>query len=201
MKYKYILMTGLLVMGLSSCNDFLEVEAPSKYDNEYVFNDKTEINRALNGVYAQLLSGDMYGSAYLSTFCLNSDVDMAVYTSDVATTNSYRRFDCTPMGGDIEKIWNAAYKGVEYANNFIYQLENSELYGSGDEELYQMMGEAKVIRAMFYHDLVVMFGDIPFSLAPVSGTDDSSTLLLPVTDRDEVHEALIEDLKSIAPKM
>ena len=53
MKYKYILMTGLLVMGLSSCNDFLEVEAPSKYDNEYVFNDKTEINRALNGVYAQ----------------------------------------------------------------------------------------------------------------------------------------------------
>lgn len=61
MKYKYILMTGLLVMGLSSCNDFLEVEAPSKYDNEYVFNDKTEINRALNGVYAQLLSGDMYG--------------------------------------------------------------------------------------------------------------------------------------------
>ena len=92
MKYKYILMTGLLVMGLSSCNDFLEVEAPSKYDNEYVFNDKTEINRALNGVYAQLLSGDMYGSAYLSTFCLNSDVDMAVYTSDVATTNSYRRF-------------------------------------------------------------------------------------------------------------
>ena len=33
MKYKYILMTGLLVMGLSSCNDFLEVEAPWMCDS------------------------------------------------------------------------------------------------------------------------------------------------------------------------
>lgn len=201
MKLKYILIIGLVAMGLSSCNDFLEVEAPSKYDNGYIFNDKTEINRALNGVYAQLLSNDTYGGAYLSTFCLNSDVDMAIYTSDVATNNSYRRFDCSPLGGEIEKAWNAAYKGVEYANNFINQLENSALYVTGDEELDQMMGEAKVLRAMFYHDLVVMFGDIPFSLKPVSGADDNSSLLLPVTDREEIHKALIEDLKSIAPKM
>lgn len=201
MKLKYILITGLVAIGLSSCNDFLDVEAPSKYGNEYVFSDKTEINRALNGVYAQLLSGDTYGGAYLSTFCLNSDVDMAIYTSDEKTTNSYRRFDCTPMGGEIQKTWNAAYKGVEYANNFIHQLENSELYKEDDEELHQMMGEAKVLRAMFYHDLIVMFGDIPFSLTPVAGDDDNTALLLPVTDREEAHKLLIEDLKSIASKM
>ncbi|WP_044262264.1 RagB/SusD family nutrient uptake outer membrane protein [Bacteroides timonensis] len=201
MKLKYIFMTSLVALGLSSCNDFLEVEAPSKYENGYVFNDRTEIDRALNGVYAQLLSSDTYGSAYLSTFCLNSDVDMAIYTNDVATNNSYRRFDCSPTGGEVEKTWNAAYKGVEYANNFIYQLENSELYAEGDEELNQMMGEAKVMRAMFYHDLVVMFGDIPFSLEPSSGAEDNGSLLLPVTDREEIHKVLIADLKSIAPKM
>lgn len=201
MKLKYILITGLVAMGLSSCNDFLDVDAPSKYENDYIFNDKTEINRALNGVYAQLLSGDTYGNAYLTTFCLNSDVDMNVYTSDVATTNSYRRFDCTPMGGEIEKAWNAAYKGVEYTNNFIYQLENSALYAEGDEELDQMMGEAKVLRAIFYHDLIVMFGDIPFSMKPVAGADENSSMMLPVTDREVIHKALIEDLKTIAPKM
>lgn len=83
MKLKYILVTGLLTMGFSSCSDFLDVDAPSKYDNEYIFSDKTEVNRALNGVYAQLLSNDTYGSAYLGTFCLNSDVDMKIYTNDV----------------------------------------------------------------------------------------------------------------------
>ena len=60
-----------------TCNDYLNVDAISKYDTEYVFSEKTEINRALNGVYAQLLNGSTYGGAYMSTFCLNSDVDMA----------------------------------------------------------------------------------------------------------------------------
>ena len=195
MKIKNLFYSGLLLAGLASCNDFLDVDAPSKYENDYVFNDKTEINRALNGVYAQLLSGDTYGGAYLSTFCYNSDVDMAVYTNDVATNNSYRRFDCTPLGGEIEKAWNAAYKGVEYANNFIYQLEKSDLYKAGDEELNQMMGEAKVLRAVFYHDLVVMFGDVPFALTPVAGADSNDAMLLPVTDREKVQQALIDDLK------
>ena len=201
MKIKNLFYSGLLLAGLASCNDFLDVDAPSKYENDYVFNDKTEINRALNGVYAQLLSGDTYGGAYLSTFCYNSDVDMAVYTNDVATNNSYRRFDCTPLGGEIEKAWNAAYKGVEYANNFIYQLEKSDLYKAGDEELNQMMGEAKVLRAVFYHDLVVMFGDVPFALTPVAGADSNDAMLLPVTDREKVQQALIDDLKQAAPGM
>ncbi|MBQ8673330.1 MAG: RagB/SusD family nutrient uptake outer membrane protein [Bacteroides sp.] len=201
MKLKNILFSGLLLAGLSSCNDFLDVEAPSKYGNDYIYQDKTEINRALNGVYAQLLDGNTYGAAYLSTFCLNSDVDMAVYTNEVATDNSYRRFDCTPQGGEIEKAWNAAYKGVEYANNFIYQLENSDLYKEGDEELEQMLGEAKVLRAVFYHDLIVMFGDIPFSVTPVSGAEDNNALILPVVDRETAHKTLIEDLKAVAPKM
>lgn len=200
MKFKYILISGLVLAGMASCSDFLEVDAPSKYDNEYVFNDKTEINRALNGVYAQMLSNDTYGEAYLSTFCLNSDVDFSDNATDVATTNNYRRFDCDATGGNIEKTWNAAYKGIEYASNFIYQLENSPLYAEADEELYQMMGEAKVLRAMFYHDLIVMFGDIPFSLKPMSA-GETDGMLLPVVAREEAHKALIDDLKAIAPHM
>ena len=78
MKIKNIIIAGLVAVGFSACNDYLDVDAPSKYDNDYVFSDKTEINRALNGVYAQLLTNDLYGNAYLSTFCLNSDVDMNI---------------------------------------------------------------------------------------------------------------------------
>ena len=76
MKIKNIVIAGLVAVGFSSCNDYLEVDAPSKYDNEYVFSEKSEMSRVLNGVYAQLLTNDLYGRAYLSTFCLNSDVDM-----------------------------------------------------------------------------------------------------------------------------
>ena len=57
MKIKNIFFVGIALAGLTSCNDYLSVDAPSKYDNTYVFSNVNEINRALNGVYAQLLSG------------------------------------------------------------------------------------------------------------------------------------------------
>lgn len=61
MKLKYIFMTGLVMANLTSCNDYLDVDTPSKYGDDYVFSTKTEIDRALNGVYAQLLNNNLYG--------------------------------------------------------------------------------------------------------------------------------------------
>ncbi|WP_349874967.1 RagB/SusD family nutrient uptake outer membrane protein, partial [Bacteroides cellulosilyticus] len=168
------------------------------YDSEGVFGEKTEINRALNGVYAKLMSGDFYGDAYFTKFVFNSDVEFTTNTSDVATNNSFRRFDGNSTASDVEKFWNAAYSGVEYANNFVYYLERSPLYSTEDAEIMQMMGEAKVIRAMFFHDLVTYFGDIPFTFEPASVVEN---YVMPIVSRDEVYKTLIEDLKSIAPYM
>ena len=69
----------------------------------------------------------------------------------------------------------------------------------GSECMLQWIGEAKCLRAMIYHDLVVMFGDVPFSFEPatIHGTD----FVIPIKDREEIQKALIEDLKKIAPYM
>lgn len=198
MKLKYLFFAALASLGFTACSDFLDVDSVSKYDSEGVFSEKTEINRALNGVYAKLMSGDFYGDAYFTKFVFNSDVEFTTNTSDVATNNSFRRFDGNSTASDVEKFWNAAYSGVEYANNFVYYLERSPLYSTEDAEIMQMMGEAKVIRAMFFHDLVTYFGDIPFTFEPASVVEN---YVMPIVSRDEVYKTLIEDLKSIAPYM
>ena len=198
MKLKCLFFAALASLGFTACSDFLDVDSVSKYDSEGVFGEKTEINRALNGVYAKLMSGDFYGDAYFTKFVFNSDVEFTTNTSDVATNNSFRRFDGNSTASDVEKFWNAAYSGVEYANNFVYYLERSSLYSTEDAEIMQMMGEAKVIRAMFFHDLVTYFGDIPFTFEPASVVEN---YVMPIVSRDEVYKTLIEDLKSIAPYM
>ena len=198
MKLKYLFFAALASLGFTACSDFLDVDSVSKYDSEGVFGEKTEINRALNGVYAKLMSADLYGDAYFTKFVFNSDVEFTTNTSDVATNNSFRRFDGNSTASDVEKFWNAAYSGVEYANNFVYYLERSPLYSTEDAEIMQMMGEAKVIRAMFFHDLVTYFGDIPFTFEPASVVEN---YVMPIVSRDEVYKTLIEDLKSIAPYM
>lgn len=200
MKLKYLFFAALTSLGLSACSDFLDVDSVSKYDTEGVFSEKSEINRALNGVYAKLMDGNFYGDAYYSKFAFNSDVEFASFTSDVATDNSPKRFDCNSRSGDVEKFWNAGYTGAEFANNFIYYLERSPLYNTEDEELMQMMGEAKVIRAMFFHDLVTYFGDIPFRFTP-SAEMDQKDFVMPIVSRDEIYQTLIADLEEIAPYM
>lgn len=199
MKLKNILVIGLISLTLASCNDFLDVESPSSYSEEFVFSQKTEINRALNGVYASILVNDLYGKAFQRSFILNSDVEMMISSTNVATHNSYARFDCDDQGSEINKYWQAAYKAIEDANRFIYNLENSPLYNEEDAEIMQMMGEAKCIRAMVYHDMVVMFGDIPFTFRPASQL--GGDYVIPIMDRKEIQDNLINDLKAIAPKM
>ena len=85
----------MALLSLTACYDFLDVDAPSSYTEEFVYGQKTEINRALNGVYAQALVGDLYGNAYQSTFVLNSDVDMSISSNSAHAHNTYRRFRAT----------------------------------------------------------------------------------------------------------
>lgn len=199
MKLKNILYPGIALLSLTACNDFLDVEAPSAYTVDFVFSQQSEIERALNGVYAQALSGDLYGNAWQSTFVLNSDVDMKISSTTTHAHDSYQRLDCDDQGSAIYKYWTASYNLIEYANKFIRGVESSELYQDPTQELLQMLGEAKCLRAMAYHDLVVMFGDVPFTFTPASdlGTD----FVIPVAKREVIQQALIDDLKKASRTM
>ena len=199
MKIKNILLTGMAALALASCNDYLDVDAPSSYTEEFVFSQKTEVVRALNGVYAQALVNELYGDYYQRTFILNSDVDMMASNASAHEHNTYARFDCDDQGKEIYKYWTAAYNLIEYANKFIHSAENSSLYDTSDSEFMQWIGEAKCLRAMAYHDLVVMFGDVPFTMQPAS--ELSSGFVIPIADREEIQKAIIDDLKGIAPYM
>lgn len=193
MKLKNIMWAGFSALALVSCDDYLDVDAPSAATDEFVYSQKSEITRALNGVYAKALVNDLYGNAWQRTFVYNSDVDMQISSSNAHEKNSYARFDCDYLGGEIGKYWTAAYRLIEYANKFVYGVETGTFYQEGDAEVLQQLGEAKCLRAMAYHDLVVMFGDVPFVFEPaaINGAD----YVPPVMDRLAIQDSIIKDLQ------
>ncbi|MBQ8866523.1 MAG: RagB/SusD family nutrient uptake outer membrane protein [Bacteroidaceae bacterium] len=199
MKLKNIFWAGLSALALGSCDDYLDVEAPSAYTEEWVFSQKSEIDRALNGVYAQAIVNNLYGNHYQRTFIYNSDVDMQINATNASSDNSYARFDCTDRGGEIAAFWKAAYNLIEYTNRFVRSAEASEFYEVRDAEVMQQIGEAKCLRAMVYHDLVVMFGDIPFVFHPAA--EKGSDFIPAVLDRQVIQDSIIKDLQGIAPYM
>ena len=198
MKKKNILIAGLVLVGLTACSDFMEPDAPSSVTDDYVFSNLNEANSLLNGVYAAIANNNTYGNAYLTTYDLNSDVEFTTSSaeSQVAAHNEYKLFDAEADASGLMSTWNAAYTLIERANNFVNAAERSSL--KDNEDMLQMIGEAKCMRAMQYLDLVIMFGDIPFSL---TRSYDAESLVMPQTDRDVILTTLINDLKAAAPKM
>lgn len=198
MKLKNIIICGLSLTALTACNDYLDVEAPSKVTDEQIFSSTDEADRLLNSVYESLCSSNTYGSAYLTTFNFNSDVEFATSSSEIqsASHNEWKLFDGEADGSNVKSTWDAAYETIERANNFVNAAEQSQLYG--DEDLYQMIGEAKCIRAMNYLDLVTLWGDVPFTF---TRTYEQESLIMPMSTREEILTALINDLKEAAPKM
>lgn len=201
MRKNIIILAGVL-LSLTSCNKgFLDVSSDSKYEADYVFGNKEEINRVLTSVYASLMSNDTYGNAYFSTFALNNDVEFTPFAGELRSVNGedFRAFDGTQHGPTIQRFWNKQYEGIERANIFIKGIQNSAVFSTTDKDLTQQLGEAKVLRAMMYHDLVVMFGDIPFTT--VEAMELNSNFVLPVTDRNEILSFLIKDLIEAGPGM
>lgn len=219
MKLNKIFISGLAMLALTSCNDYLEVDpATNVASTELVFGSDGEIRTALYGVYAKVCSDNLFGGKLYNDFQLNSDVDFYANSNEAAAGNQPRRFDVRSDAGNVETLWNNLYSAVETANEFIFNLQNSSIYAEETEDaaseaadgtittvqvpkvtdVTQMMGEAKVMRAMFYHELLSYWGDIPFTLQSTYETDNLNPAITP---RQEVSDALIDDLQHAAEYM
>ncbi|MCD8203292.1 MAG: RagB/SusD family nutrient uptake outer membrane protein [Prevotella sp.] len=200
-KFIYTSLALLLsLMGISSCSDYLDVDSPSTFTDDYIFSSTEEANRLLNNVYYKICRNNSYGNYYLTTFNYNSDVEFTTSTAETQSTshNEYKLFDCEADASTLQTLWETVYSGIESTNNFICAAEQSELYEEKDTALLQMIGEAKCLRAMSYLDFVIYFGDIPFSM---TRTYDSESLVMPMADRNDILDALITDLAEAAPTM
>ncbi|MBD5270686.1 MAG: RagB/SusD family nutrient uptake outer membrane protein [Bacteroides sp.] len=200
MKLRNIFIAGLSVLALSGCNDYLEVDAPSKNLPQDVFTDARAMQRALNGVYASLLTSNMFGDKLINTFVRNSDVEYATNSSEYTSTNKYCRFDCDPDGGDLKSTWEDCYHAIELCNLFIEGAEASPAYTkeNPDPEVVQMLGEVKAIRGIIYHELIWNWGDVPFSF---NSSQTTETTIYPITDRIEILDRCIKDIAAIADDM
>jgi len=219
MKLNKIFISGLAMLSLTTaCNDYLETDpATNAAVPDLVFGSEGETRTALYGVYAKICADNLFGNQLYNTFQLNSDVDFYANSNEAAAGNQPRRFDVRSDASNVEALWNNLYSGVETANEFIYNLGKSAIYKEetkeeaieGDEgmvttiapvvtNLTHMMGEAKVMRAMFYHELLSYFGDVPFTMQATFETDN---FVPEVKARKDISDALIADLKKAAEYM
>jgi hypothetical protein len=91
----------------------------------------------------------------------------------------------------VENYWEIYYQAIYRMNNIIKNAE-------GNDALNSLVGEVRFLRALYYFDMVRMWGDIPLVTTPVSGSEAYGIARSNVSD---VYAQIIDDLNYAASNL
>jgi hypothetical protein len=184
-----------VILSLTTCDEYFEVEPVSSFEPENVFTNVEYTKQTIIGIYQLMTRDESYSKRISMYYGVDTDIGMCSGDDLDNGRRNIARYTCSPGNDEIEKPWSNLYKGIERANICIANIPASSLYKGGTEdeqfELKRCYGEALTLRALFYYELIRNWGDVPFTLLPAQAGDDFN---LPKTDRDTIYEQIINDL-------
>ena len=148
----------LTMTALTSCSDFLNREPTNSSDAEDAIATARDAEVAINGIMNKMSASTYYGRNML----LYADAkggDLTIYANGRGNDNLYT-FNHTPTSGTYSGFWSQIYDCVMQANNLIDNIDR--LQAEGNTTLNYYKGEALSLRALFYFDLVRLYG-LPYN--------------------------------------
>ncbi len=191
-----ILVLGLVVTAFVFCSeDFVTKEFKNGVVDENFFQNATHAEQALTAVYDIISQKGLYREAIVLLGDAVSD-DINELTGDNGDYGTYFRagsdYRWEPSNPFSTARWYDGYKGVFRANILLEKLPEIEM-DAGLKARFE--GEAKFLRALFYHNLVNAFGDVPF-VTSVLTRDEYNELAR--TDKNVIYAQMEQDLKDAA---
>lgn len=150
MKKIVLLIIPVTLLFFASCKkDFLDLSPYDQVPQDEAITDEAGMQAALNGLYSQLRSVNLYGRS------LPLYGDLMADNAFISTQNSNRyiaEFNYTfiSTNPNSSATWASAYVSILRANNIINSTVNSA-------NSIQLKGEALTIRALMYFNLVNWF--------------------------------------------
>ncbi|MCA5006684.1 RagB/SusD family nutrient uptake outer membrane protein [Sphingobacterium bovistauri] len=189
----------MLSLGFYSCDSYLDVKPEDKFLSEGVFNDKYNINKAINGVYVSLAKPNLYGrSLTMSTVDMLAQYYNFYHSSVMSQWSEIAMYQYSEKKAqtEFELIWSNAYLTILNINSFIEQLEASNDILSEDHKNI-LLGEAYGLRAFVHFDLLRLYGPI-YSVNPgkpcIPYLDKVTQVSQPLLGGNAVVEKVLEDL-------
>ena len=182
---KYHIIISLIALLGSGCEKQLELapKGVQNYDNYYQSED--DAIAAVNAVYDVLGFVNMYNSSLWLVQDIGSDDCFVNEKLDDPNLRQIDQYDVQSTNIYLTGIWQESYEGIHRANVAIQKIPDIKM----DENLKaRLVGESKFLRALFYFNLVRLFGDVPLVEVPKPNLQD---YLLPRTSAEDVYTSVI----------
>lgn len=181
---KYIALLALVTV-FYSCN-VVDLEPISTLTEANFFKTSDDMDRAVLGVYSRYQSR------------MPRDWTLFEMPTDYLYMSSYRfiggleainNLDFQPQNDILRNFWQDTYNGIFRANSVLNYLDTPEDYTGNEKSQYE--GEARFMRALFYFDLVRVFGGVP-RVTTVLTIDETKNVAR--SSADEIYGLVKEDL-------
>ena len=199
-KIKYIshiALAALMVLSVSSCDDWLTIYPQNKVVEEDFWEDRNDLDGVRYAAYTQMANtlekfiiwGDLRSDSYEQNMALTDKIDIRnIYTKII-----YAQLDSTMSQYD----WGGVYTTINYCNKVLAHgeevLENDAQFTR--TEWNQIKAEITALRALNYFYLLRAFKDIPYSTEVVNS--DKEVRYFDYSLQLDVLDTLINDVESV----
>lgn len=186
-KYILIVLLNCLIFLIPGCEDFLDHKPKSVLTPDNAFSKPDDWLQSLNAAYASLQEVFVgKNTITLSEFGTDEVIPFDMGWAAYAELHHHTFSATHPF---LDNHYRLAYEGVKRCNAVIDMPDNVI-----SEELYHsMVMQARFLRAIYYFDLVKMYGGVPLWTQSSIDRDD---IMKPRSSLDETYTLIVEDLKS-----
>lgn len=189
-------MAATAMMTTTSCSDWLEVKPQDLITEDNLWNEKTDVESVITGIYDGIASKNFLARAVVWGECraenmtykgtLRDNALERVLKEDINASNAYAD-------------WSIFYSVINRCNLFLEKAPqvavNDPSYTQG--QLQAHIAEVTAIRAICYFYLVRAFRDVPY--VEQAYIDDTQQRDIPQTNGKEIISKLISSLQAVVP--
>ena len=197
--YKLTFITAIgALMILGSCKKYLDQQPITDVSAEVVFSDVPSAYKALAGAYSRLVGDAGFGIRLSLYYTVDNDEMQGPTGASDNDRRDIARYAATSGNAQLTNPFNQLFTGIEYSNICIANIPKMDMYNNGTDQqkkqLQRMYGEALTLRAQYYYEAIVNWGDLPAHFSPASALANDNPF--PVrTNRDSLYNRIIADLK------
>ena len=163
-----LLMSTILLGGLTSCNEWLDVDADTRIGENVLFEDGEGMRTALNGVYRLISTKELYCGEL--NYGLASVLGCEYEESKLPSAYRYMVFYYGEwytyyQSGITDPIWKKAFNALANINNLLQNVEASDesIFEWGLLEKEMFMAELRGLRGLLHFDLLRLFAPAPIA--------------------------------------
>ncbi len=194
-----IYIASFIFMGLAACNKLLDVKPVTFTSGSNYYETEQQVKTAVNGAYSILQTLNTSGNFWIFAE-VRADNTTYQYNPNnrcCITREQTDEFLNTSTDRYTENVWTVIFNGIQQTNVILNRIEGAAF--SDITKKNQFIGEAKFLRALFYFNLVRLFGEVPLRVDEVKGPTEA------FTDKkasvEQLYEQIIKDTKDAAANL